>query len=230
MPGKPTEGQDPRPLLALTAPRARAALAFMMRRTISLTALLVALTPALGATARAATPEQIIKDCSTSETSYLTGSYTKAELRRALAQVRGDIAEYTACYDAIRYALGQRPRRRGGGGSDDGAIAGGGDTLGSAGFGAAGGGGPAGGSDPDEEVVEGGPPADVVRPATPQPGSGAPVTVGGEPITPGSIPSISRGANALPGAIVIFLVLLGATAVGGAATTIGRRVLARRRL
>ncbi|MDO8184043.1 hypothetical protein Q5424_02595 [Conexibacter sp. JD483] len=66
---------------------------------------------ALGVTAApaaASTADAIIKDCSTSPTGLLTGSYAKSDLRDARKLVRGDIAEYTGCMDAINAALNAR--------------------------------------------------------------------------------------------------------------------------
>jgi hypothetical protein len=205
----------------------------MIRRTTSLIALALAVLLVLGtgATAGAASPGQILSDCSRSDTGYLKGTYTKGDLRRALGKVTGDLAEYSGCYDAIRHALAARPANAGdggGSGSDDGGSggvdAGGGDT------GTGGPTGSGGGASEDDEVVVAGGAPDVTAPPTPAAGSDQPVRLAGATIRPGTIPSISRDSNELPTAMVVLLVLLGVGALGAAGTTIGRRVLARRRV
>lgn len=197
-----------------------------MRRTIATTVTVVALLAvALAGGARAASPGEIIRDCTRSDTGYLKGSYTVRDLRRALKEVRGDIAEYTGCYDAIKAAIASARRPRAGGGAEDGAVSPGSGPGGGA---AAGGGAGAGGFDIEDQVVVAGGAPDVALPATPQRGSDAPVALEGATIRPGAIPAIGRDANALPSALVVLLALLGAGALGGIATTIGRRVIARR--
>lgn len=229
----------------------------MMRRTISLTALLATALLALGtlATAHAASTNQIIDDCSRSETGLLRGNYTVGDLRRALKGIRGEIAEYTNCYDSIRSALASAARSRSrngtegdggnggngsgtdGGGSGGGGVNGGGSDDGGAngatGSGDSGGGTSGGGStgsgNPEDEVVVAGGAPQVQASGTPQAGSNAPVRLAGATIRPGAISSLGSDANELPSALVVLLVVLGAAALGVVGTTIGRRVLARRR-
>lgn len=227
-PRPPPRARPPGPLLALSPFEGPPALEALMRRTIATTATVVALLAvALAGGARAASPGQIIRDCTRSDTGYLKGSYTVRDLRRALKEVRGDIAEYTGCYDAIKAAIAsaRRPTTGGGDGGgdrgDDGAF-----SPGAAPGGAAGAGG--GGFDIEDQVVVAGGAPDVELPATPQRGSDAPVELGGATIRPGAIPAIGQGGNALPDGVTVLLGLLGAGALAAIATTIGRRVIARR--
>jgi len=200
------------------------------------------------ASASASTAEQIIKDCSNSDTGLLKGSYSKADLRAARKLVRGDIAEYTGCADAINEALSQNGDNgnNGGNGSDggdgsDGTGGGTGGGDGSGGFGDTGSGGSLGGDGSSGGLGSGGTSggdgttgapttgAGAAPAPTQQAGSGAPVAVGGEQITPGIPASFSSDQRALPTPLIVFLVLLAAGAIGFGAPTIGRRVLARRR-
>ncbi len=212
------------------------------------------------APAAASTADAIIKDCSNSQTGLLTGSYSKSDLRDARKLVRGDIAEYTGCMDAINAALnrsdGSGSNNNGGnsgtGGSGDGTGGGGTGTDGGSGLGGTGTGGSTGsdgsfgstagsnstGSTPGTGGTTGGAGTTPGAPATPvtptpapvqQAGSGAPVTLGGETVTPGIPASYESDRRSLPTPLVAFLVLLAAAAIGFGAPTIGRRVLARRR-
>lgn len=213
------------------------------------------------APAVASTADAIIKDCSNSQTGLLTGSYSKSELRDARKLVRGDIAEYTGCMDAINAALnrssGSGSNSNGGNngsnGTNGGGTAGGGSgTDGSNGLGGTGTGGGSGsdgsfgstagsdstGSSPGAGGATSGDDTTSGAPSTPgtptpapvqQAGSGAPVTLGGEIVTPGIPASYESDRRSLPTPLVAFLVLLAAAAIGFGAPTIGRRVLARRR-
>jgi hypothetical protein len=201
--------------------------------------------------ASASKANAIIKDCSTSDTGLLKGSYSKADLRAARKLVRGDVAEYTGCMDAINDALsggggngnGSNGNNGGNGSNGTGSNGGSGGTgdatgsgggFGDGGNGALGGGGADGsGGGVGGSGTSGG--AGTTVPGsgagTPpqQAGSGAPVAVGSERITPGIPASFSRDQRALPTPLIVFLVLLAAGAIGFGAPTIGRRVLARRR-
>lgn len=199
----------------------------------------LALLGALAAPAGAASPDAIIRDCSSSLDGELQNRYSRSDLRRALKDVTGDIAEYTNCSDAIRNAMRSTDRPSGGGngsnatggGSTGGGLGGGdgfggGSTGGGAGGGAGGFGGFGGSGD---GATGGGAAAPVPAPVTPQPGSSAPVKLAGTSITPSIPATLDRSTRELPTPLIGFLVLFGAGAIGVAATTIGRRVLARRR-
>jgi hypothetical protein len=215
---------------------------------------------ALGLTAvsaSASTADAIIKDCSNSPTGLLTGSYSKSDLRDARKLVRGDIAEYTGCMDAINAALSARSASNGGDGGSNGSNTGGNTGAGGTGGSGTGGSGSSGdnglgGSSgdgsygstagttgtPGDTTSGGTPDGTPTTPQTPaapapaptqQAGSGAPVAVGNQTITPGIPASFSDDSRALPTPLIAFLVLLAAGAIGFGAPTIGRRVLARRR-
>jgi hypothetical protein len=190
-----------------------------MRRPIILTATLaVTLALACAAPAAASTTDRIIHDCLHSPTGALTGTYTRAQLKQALNNVPADASEYSGCHDAISealIALTTNPPPRGGTGGRDG-------------------GGGGGGSVPGTSTPGNGTAGDGAGIATPtvvpkNTGSQAPVTLDGAAVQPGAIPAIGRDAHSLPTPLLVFLVLLGVGALGPAATTIGRRVIARHR-
>ncbi len=184
---------------------------------LPLLAVLLALAALPAAASANAMDDRIAKDCQTSATGALTGTYSKQQLRHAKNNLPGDVLEYSGCYDAIRQAL----LTPSGGGSGDGPD-GGGDfgASGSGGVGGTSGSGGAGGA------VGGDPNAPAPPPHT---GTEAPVAIAGTTIEPGELPSIGQDANALPTPLVVLLVLLGLAALVPAALTIGRRVVARRR-
>ncbi len=79
-----------------------------MRRFIPLLVVLCALAPAVltpGAARAATSPStsQIVADCNAH--GRLTGNYSDAMLRHALATLPADVAEYTNCADVIRRQL-----------------------------------------------------------------------------------------------------------------------------
>jgi hypothetical protein len=192
--------------------------------------------------AASATANAIIDDCSSSPTGMLQRTYAKSDLRDAQGLLRGDVAEYTGCNDAIRAALRDSPGSSSdgtggnsggtggggtggsgtGGGSGSGLATGGGSTGGN-GSGATGGGTGSGTATADGSAAPGGSAS-----ATHEPGSDKPVQLAGATITPG-FGDAGDGGRSLPTPLIVFLALLAAGAVGVAASTIGRRVLARRR-
>jgi hypothetical protein len=187
-----------------------------MRRTIPLIATLAAMLMA-AEPAGASTTDAIARDCQHSTTGQLTGTYTKAQLRKALHNLPSDVLEYSDCYDQINQAL--LSGGSGGGshnGSNDGNGSGGttGDTS----------------TTPGSGTTDGTSGGDTATPpATPHAGKQQPVEIGGAVVQPGAIPSIGQDAHTLPTPLLIFLVLLGLGALVPLATTIVRRVIARRR-
>jgi hypothetical protein len=193
--------------------------------------------------AGAASPSQIIDDCSSSDTGLLKKDYSKADLRRAQKQLTGDLSEYTGCPDAIAARLRYRaPVENGGDGNDgssDGGTGGGfdggtggtgssgGDWYDAGGTGAGSGSGATGGATAGGAPTTPGGTAAPTAPPTPQPGSAEPVRLAGQTVTPGF--TLDGDARTLPTPLIAFLVLLAAGAVGIGLPTIGRRVLARRR-
>jgi len=196
-----------------------------MRTTAIRTAILVLLLAgALPATAAAnATSDRIYSDCEHSASGNLTGTYTKAQLRAALQSMPGDVAEYSGCSDAINQALlaGGHHGSGPGGGTGGGVGGGGSGTGGSSASGGAGGGAAA---------ATGGGTSGANGPLAHASGSQAPVTLAGSPVQPGIVPSIGKDSSALPTPLTVLLVLLGAGAIALGATTLGRRVIARRRV
>jgi hypothetical protein len=195
-----------------------------MRTTAIRTAILVLLLAcALPAAALAsATSDRIYRDCEHSASGSLTGTYTKAQLRAALQNMPGDVAEYSGCSDAINQALLAGGHR--------GSGSGGGNGSGNAGDGTAGGGFSAGGSGAGAATPAGGGSAGANGPVAHASGSKAPVTLAGSPVQPGIVPSIGKDSSALPAPLIVLLVLLGAGALALGTTTLGRRVIARRRV
>jgi hypothetical protein len=193
-----------------------------MRTTIRTATLATLLALALPAAAPASSAnDRIYGDCEHSATGYLTGSYTKAQLRDALRHIPGDVAEYSGCYDAIRQALLAGGR----GGTGAGGTGAGG--TGGGGIGATGGSGIGGAGTPGSAAGGAGGIG-----ATGQPhaaGSKAPVKLAGEAVEPGVVPSFAKDPSTLPTPLLVFLILLGAGVLALTTTTLGRRVLARRR-
>lgn len=209
-----------------------------MKKPIALIALLLLLALGGGVSASSASAQDapinpVLKDCASSATGELTGTYTRKELTKALGDVDGDVSEYTNCYDAIRTALRDLNRRAAGNGGDGSGGNGTDDGSGGGGTGSSSGGPTGGGSSPGVggAPADGTPIASAAPPAavTPQPGSSAPVKLAGTTLTPSVPAALARDGHELPPALIGFLVLFGAGAAAIAATTIGRRVLARRR-
>lgn len=206
-----------------------------MRRTIPLITVLIAtLAAALAlpaASARADIVDTIVRDCQRSQTGYLTGTYTRAQLLKARKNLPSDVLEYTGCYDQIGQALravgaGGDPTGGDDTGGSDGTDGGGGsgttDPTGSLGGGAGGSGGSTG--------VDSGGGAPTAPPAVPHVGTNDAVELAGASVRPGAIPAVGRDAHELPTPLIVLLVLLGVGALAPAATTLTQRVIARRRL
>lgn len=229
----------------------------LMRRPFPIIAILLAalaLGPAGVAWANAH-DNTIAADCSHSSTGLLTHTYPRAELRHALNNLPGDIQQYSGCYDAIKQALVQSGRSRpSSGGSTNGTSSGATNSGGSTG----GGGGTSGGSptggtasssggstsgagsagsgtgSPSSSGAGASAGSAASGPATGAPvpshsGTSAPVRLADTQISPGTLPAISRDGHALPTPVIVFLALLGAGGLVLGGSTIGRRVLARRR-
>jgi hypothetical protein len=78
----------------------------MIRRAITLLALVCALSlavPMVAGAATSGTPSQAISDCNAHD--RLTAYYSPSVLRAALAQMPSDVKEYTDCYDVIEQQL-----------------------------------------------------------------------------------------------------------------------------
>ncbi len=179
----------------------------------------------LALTLPAAASADPVRDCSTNGS--LTQRYSAAQLRSALKSIPADVKEYTDCYDQIRRAelaaaasSGRRgkhtsssgPSSSGGGGSGGGGSGGGGSSSGGGARGSRGAGAAAAG---------GGAPAAGAK------GSGSPVRIGDQLITPGTSGLSDAGAD-VPTPLVVVLALLGAGGLAFAATRIRRARVDRR--
>lgn len=82
-----------------------------MKRAFRHIVLLTALLALVPATAAATSPITIVRDCADSDS--LEGSYSNADLKRAVNRVRGDLAEYSNCKSIIQAAIGQGPKAGG---------------------------------------------------------------------------------------------------------------------
>jgi len=221
--------------------------------------LAAALLGPVGSASANSSDTQIFSDCLHSPTGELQHTYSRAALNHALHHIPGDVAEYSGCYDAVQTQLhdqqtaGHTANAPGGnahspvagggtaggggtGGSGTGAVGGtsGGGTTG--GTGSAGGPatspgstGTAGAGTPGTADGSAPAPGTGAAPATPHTGTPDPVRLANATVVPGTLPSLSQDGTALPTPLIVFLALLGAGALAIGGTTIGRRVLARRR-
>jgi hypothetical protein len=82
-----------------------------MKRALRHFVLLTALLALVPATAAATSPIAIVRDCADSDS--LEGSYSNADLKRAVNRVRGDLAEYSNCKSIIQAAIGKGPKAGG---------------------------------------------------------------------------------------------------------------------
>lgn len=212
----------------------------MSKRTTLTLLLALAFSALVAAPASAENP--VLADCGSSVTGLLTKTYTKKQLLDARRALDGDGADYSNCSDAIEQQLRQLSNRRDGNGNGNGTGGGGnGGDPGTGGTGTGSGGGLGGGTTGGDGLGSGsggtgatggdggGGATAPVPPATSQAGSNAPVQLAGTSVTPSIPATLAREGHALPTSLIVFLVLLGAGALAVAGTTIGRRVLARRR-
>jgi hypothetical protein len=212
-----------RALLALPPAATHRPLPTMRTTTIRTALLALLLACSLPAAAGASgTSDRIYSDCEHSASGNLTGHYTNAQLRAALRNPPGDVAEYSGCSDAIQQALLAGERHGGSGGTGAGA-GGGGGTGGSSPVGGTAGASASGGG------TGSGAAAGAGAPVAHASGSKAPVQLAGGTVEPGVVPSIGKDSSALPTPLKALLILLGAGAAALGASTLGRRVIARRR-
>lgn len=182
----------------------------LMRRIFVAIALLCLLAPA-GALASKRGGERLIHDC-TEDAEITHGPYTQSDYTYALSHLVGDAAEYTNCDQVIRAA-----RRAAAGGHR----------------GSGGGGGGGGGLAPS-------PAGPAPAPSAPTPAEKsaiagarkAPAAVnvdGGSPLTPGG-PGITTTSftRAVPGSMLVVLILVMLGSIAAASRAIRSRVLARR--
>jgi hypothetical protein len=188
-----------------------------MRRAFVVIALVCLLAPAgaLGASTKAG-GNRLIRDCA--KDGEINGHYTQAQYTYAINHIPTDLDEYTNCKDAIKAARAAAAAgpKGGGGGTGAGAIAGGfnpgitGALANNTGI-----------PTPAEQSA--------ITNAAKTPG--APIDIGGgPPITPGG-PGITttRFTHAVPGSMLLVLILLSIAALGAASLAVRSRVLSRRR-
>jgi len=221
-----------------------------MRRPLTLILLLAAFAACSGVVAASASASNpVIDDCTSSVSGDLTQRYTVSQLTNALKSLTGDTLEYTGCGAAIKKQLRQlqnaarSPNTGGNGGQDTtgggaGGVGGGGTSggatsggsSGSTGSSSAGGatGGKTTGSTANGSAGTTSTPASTTPPPAPT-ASDAPVQLAGTTVTPTIPAALGEQGSSLPTPLIVFLALLGVGALAVAGTTIGRRVLARRR-
>jgi hypothetical protein len=201
-----------------------------MRRTIFLALLATLL---MASTARAASSEDIWKDC---KDSVLSGHYTTAELRKADSTMPSDVSEYTDCHDVISTAIANQTTRK-----DDSNDSGQGSGGSSGGGGGGGGGGSGDNRSQPSSPTKHRPTATdqdfVVGASTPQDHKavseaaikgGGPLQVDGHAVVPNAQLASDIGRNGLPAALIAVLALLCALALAATAPLVRRRVVAHR--
>lgn len=188
-----------------------------MRRTASVTALLVCL---LVPAAAHASGQAVIKDCT--DNGRIDGRYSAGDYKAALRDLPTDVAEYTDCGDQIaaaqrRGATRQNTSKNGSGGSGGSSSGGSGGGSGSGGSGGSGTG--AGAASTDSPIAD---PANLSKGEKAALASAAaqkasPVTLGSDAVTPGASGLAGEAVrNAIPTPLLIVLLLVGlaAAAVG----------------
>ncbi len=185
-----------------------------MRRTASVTALLVCL---LVPAAAHASGQAVIKDCT--DNGRIDGKYSASDYKAALRDLPTDVAEYTDCGDQIaaaqrRGATRQNTSNSTSGGSGGSSSGGSGGSSGSGGSGTG-----AGAASTDSPIAD---PANLSKGEKAALASAAaqkasPVTLGSDAVTPGASGIAGEAVrNAIPTPLLIVLILVGlaAAAVG----------------
>lgn len=180
-----------------------------MRRTASVTALLVCL---LVPAAAHASGQAVISDCT--DNGRIDGTYSSSDYKAALRDLPTDVAEYTDCGAQIAAAQRRGAARQNSSGSGSGGSGGGG-SGGSSGTGGTG----AGAASTDSPIAD---PANLSKGEKAALASAAaqkasPVTLGSDAVTPGASGIAGEAVrNAIPTPLLIVLIL-----VGLAAATVG---------
>jgi hypothetical protein len=155
----------------------------------------------------AASPSQVIRDCS--DDGALNGKYTNRELRKAKSQLPTDLAEYSDCREIIAAAITSGSDRGGGRGSPGAGVGG------------------AGAADPDEAAARGADAAalDAITGAAKN-GEAPSVNVGGEEVTPGTngLFDLASASNEVPTPLLLALIGLGLLALAGGFVALRGRV------
>jgi hypothetical protein len=157
--------------------------------------------------AAAASPSQVIRDCSDDGT--LNGKYTNRELIKAKKNLPTDIDEYSDCRDIIAAAITSGSDRGGGRGSPGQGVGG------------------AGAADPGEAGARGDDAAelDAITGAA-RNGEAPSVNVGGEEVTPGTngLFDLASASNEVPTPLLLALIGLGLLALAGGFVALRGRV------
>jgi hypothetical protein len=172
-----------------------------MRRVLAVPAVLACLL--VPAAAAHASGRDVVRDCT--DNGRIDGYHSPQDYKSALSSLPSDVAEYTDCRQIIEAAQ-RRDAHRHAPGTGGGGGGGGGGFPGVPGTTATGSPTPA---TPAE--------ANALKGAAK--GGGAPVTVAGEPVTPGGSGVVSAAVrHSLPGPLIALLVLLALGALAWAAT------------
>jgi hypothetical protein len=184
----------------------------MLRALLCAGALLLLLAPAASAAGR----DDIIRDCA--DDGRLDGKYSQSEIRDARRNLPTDVDEYTDCRDVLRRA--ELPSSGGAGGSSGSGSGGAGTTSG----------GSSGGTGGGSPFLSPSGPAESKALDDARKGSGASVSVGGEPVVPGAAGFAAGAArHDLPWPLLAVLILLALAAAAAAVPPIRRRVGSRHR-
>jgi hypothetical protein len=156
-----------------------------------------------------ASPQQVLDDCSDND-GQLSRDYSNADLRGALDNLPGDIDEYTDCRQVIASAIGAGPGRQGGGSG----------PAGGAGDGALGG---------NEQTAQ---QSDQQALAALTENADGPIEVAGKQVEPGEngVFDLASAENDVPTPLLLVLIALAATAIGGLIFLLRRRVPALARI
>lgn len=174
-----------------------------MRRVLVVPAVLACLL--LPATAAHASGRDVVRDCT--DNGRIDNYHSQADYKAALGNLPSDVAEYTDCRSIIEAAQRRDAHRpppgSGGGGGAGGGFPGAPGPLGT---------GPPTPATPAE--------ANALKEAVT--GGGAPVTIAGQPITPGGSGIVNAAVrHSLPGPFIALLILLALGALAWA-TTVAR--------
>lgn len=182
-----------------------------MLRSVSVVAVLalsVLLASETGANASSSATDQIVRDCMTSPTGALRGTYTLQELNTAANNLPADVRDYSGCPDAIRQAINASIGRHTNGGGGGGlrfrlaSHSSGGDRQTSS---------PVVGKNPSAAVGK--------HPSVTPPSAAQILTV-----RPAALGSAGRMSNALPRPLLPALALLALVAIAGVGAGVKSRV------
>ncbi len=179
----------------------------MVKRVARHLPVLAALVALAAPATAAASPSQVIRDCS--DDGALNGKYTNRELRKAKSQLPTDLAEYSDCREIIAAAITSGSDRGGGRGSPGAGVGG------------------AGAADPGEAAARGADAADLdAITGAAKNGEAPSVKIGGEEVTPGTngLFDLASASNEVPTPLLLALIGLGLLALAGGFVALRGRV------